>query len=92
MDSQQSSRSDRNGVRGIWQGGPTLRSLTPYFFLGPALLLLGLTVFYPAMQALYLSFTEYDLLSAPEWVGLKNFGFCSMMSCFGDRFRTRCCI
>jgi putative chitobiose transport system permease protein len=73
MDSQQSSRSNPNGVRGIWQGGPTLRSLTPYFFLAPALLLLGLTVFYPAMQALYLSFTEYDLLSAPEWIGLKNF-------------------
>lgn len=49
------------------------RSLTPYAFLVPALLLLGLTVFYPAMQALYLSFTEYDLLSAPEWIGLKNF-------------------
>ena len=46
---------------------------TPYLFLAPALLMLGLTVFYPALQALYLSFTEYDLLSAPEWVGLKNF-------------------
>lgn len=46
---------------------------TPYLFLAPALILLGLTVFYPALQALYLSFTEYDLLSAPEWIGLKNF-------------------
>ncbi len=45
----------------------------PYLFLAPALILLGLTVFYPALQALYLSFTEYDLLSAPEWIGLKNF-------------------
>ena len=47
--------------------------LTPYLFLAPALILLVLTVFYPAIQALYLSFTDYDLLSAPEWVGLKNF-------------------
>ncbi len=47
--------------------------ITPYLFLAPALILLGLTVFYPAIQALYLSFTDYDLLSAPEWIGLKNF-------------------
>ncbi len=71
MDSQQSSRSVWN-LSQVWRSLP-MRSLTPYLFLGPALLLLGLTVFYPAMQALYLSFTEYDLLSAPEWVGLKNF-------------------
>ncbi len=50
-----------------------LTQFTPYFFLAPALILLGLTVFYPAIQALYLSFTDYDLLSAPEWIGLKNF-------------------
>ena len=50
-----------------------ISTLTPYLFLAPALILLVLTVFYPAIQALYLSFTDYDLLSAPEWVGLKNF-------------------
>ncbi|MBD2043444.1 carbohydrate ABC transporter permease [Microcoleus sp. FACHB-672] len=49
--------------------------LTPYLFLLPALLLLGLTVFWPAFQAFYLSFTrfEYDLTEAPQWVGLANF-------------------
>lgn len=49
--------------------------LTPYLFLLPALLMLGLTVFYPALQAFYLSFTqfEYDLTQPPTWVGLKNF-------------------
>jgi putative chitobiose transport system permease protein len=49
--------------------------LTPYLFLLPALLVLGLTVFYPALQAFYLSFTryEYDLTQAPEWIGLANF-------------------
>lgn len=51
------------------------RSLTPYFFLLPALLLLSLTVFFPALQAFFLSFTryEYDLTQPPEWIGLKNF-------------------
>ncbi|HEY9617172.1 MAG TPA: sugar ABC transporter permease [Microcoleaceae cyanobacterium] len=50
-----------------------LPRLTPYLFLLPALLMLGLTVFYPALQAFYLSFTRYDILTAPEWVGLANF-------------------
>ncbi|MEB3231488.1 MAG: sugar ABC transporter permease, partial [Leptolyngbyaceae bacterium] len=48
---------------------------TPYLFLLPALLALGLTVFYPALQALYLSFTQYgyDITQPPEWVGFANF-------------------
>jgi putative chitobiose transport system permease protein len=48
---------------------------TPYLFLLPALGILGLTVALPAVQAFYLSFTEYqyDLTQAPQWVGVKNF-------------------
>ena len=51
------------------------RSLTPYLFLLPALLMLTLTVFYPALQAFYLSFTQYgfDITQPPQWVGLENF-------------------
>ncbi|MFM1841479.1 MAG: lactose transport system permease protein [Cyanobacteriota bacterium] len=47
----------------------------PYLFLLPALLLLAITVFYPALQAFSLSFTQYelDLTKAPEWVGFANF-------------------
>lgn len=47
----------------------------PYLFLLPALIVLGLTVFYPAVQALILSFTryEYDITQPPQWVGLENF-------------------
>jgi putative chitobiose transport system permease protein len=52
-----------------------LRSLTPYLFLAPALIVLALTVFWPGLQAFYLSFTrfEYDLTQAPAWIGLANF-------------------
>ncbi|AFY38200.1 carbohydrate ABC transporter membrane protein 1, CUT1 family [[Leptolyngbya] sp. PCC 7376] len=48
---------------------------TPYLFLFPALAILGLTVALPAVQAFYLSFTEYqyDLTQTPQWVGFKNF-------------------
>ncbi len=49
--------------------------LTPYLFLLPALIILGLTVFWPALQAFYLSFTryEYDLTQPPQWIGFANF-------------------
>lgn len=52
-----------------------IQRLTPYLFLLPALLILGLTVFLPALQAFYLSFTryEYDLTQPPQWIGLANF-------------------
>jgi putative chitobiose transport system permease protein len=49
--------------------------LTPYLFLAPALVMLTLTVFWPALQAFILSFTryEYDLTQPPVWVGFANF-------------------
>ncbi|MGD1854680.1 MAG: carbohydrate ABC transporter permease [Leptolyngbyaceae cyanobacterium] len=51
------------------------RWLIPYAFLAPALLVLGMTVFWPALQAFYLSFTEYgyDITQPPQWVGWANF-------------------
>ena len=51
------------------------RWLVPYGFLAPALIVLGLTVFWPALQAFYLSFTEYgyDITQPPQWVGWANF-------------------
>ncbi len=52
-----------------------IQIVTPYLFLLPALVILGLTVFLPALQAFYLSFTryEYDLTQPPQWVGVANF-------------------
>ncbi|NJL88563.1 MAG: sugar ABC transporter permease [Coleofasciculaceae cyanobacterium SM2_1_6] len=48
--------------------------MIPYLFLLPAFLILLLTVFLPAGQAFFLSFTryEYDLTQAPQWVGSTN--------------------
>lgn len=50
-------------------------SLTPYLFLAPALVVLVLVVFWPALQAFRLSFMEYgyDVTQPPAWVGLDNF-------------------
>ena len=39
--------------------------------------LVGFAIFfgYPLIYSVYLSFTHYDLLSAPRWVGLANYRF-----------------
>ncbi|MCL6432661.1 MAG: sugar ABC transporter permease [Leptolyngbyaceae cyanobacterium HOT.MB2.61] len=65
------------------------RWLTPYLFLLPALVLLGLTVFYPAIQAFFLSFTryEYDLTQPPLWIGFKNFQRLLVDPVFWQTFR-----
>jgi multiple sugar transport system permease protein len=50
-----------------------LRRLTPWTFLAPALI--GIVVFfiYPLISAVYFSFTKFDLLTVPQWVGLANY-------------------
>ena len=39
--------------------------------------LVGFTVFfaYPLVMSAYLSFTHYDLLSSPRWVGTANYRY-----------------
>lgn len=51
------------------------RKLIPYLFLFPAIAILTFTVFFPAISAFSLSFTqyEYDLTQPPQWVGWSNF-------------------
>lgn len=44
-----------------------------YLFLLPWFVGLFLLTLGPMIASLYLSFTNYDLLSAPHWVGLKNY-------------------
>jgi multiple sugar transport system permease protein len=44
-----------------------------YLFLAPMFALLVVFKFVPMVQALYLSLTNYDLLSPPRFVGLRNY-------------------
>jgi len=46
---------------------------TPYLFLVPALALIGVFVVYPILAVVYYSFTDYDIVRPPVWVGLDNF-------------------
>jgi putative chitobiose transport system permease protein len=46
---------------------------TPYLFLAPALVLIGVFVVYPIFSVIYYSFTEYDISRPPVWIGLENY-------------------
>jgi putative chitobiose transport system permease protein len=46
---------------------------TPYLFLVPALVLLGIFVVYPIIAVFYYSFTDYDIVRPPVWIGIENF-------------------
>ena len=48
-------------------------SLTPYYFLAPALLVIAVFVLYPILAVVYYSFTDYSIVTPPIWVGLKNY-------------------
>jgi ABC-type sugar transport system permease subunit len=41
--------------------------------MAPSLAVLTVFMAWPMVRNLYLSFTEYDLLSAPKWIGLSNY-------------------
>jgi multiple sugar transport system permease protein len=45
-----------------------------YLFIAPAMLGLVVFTFGPILAALYFSFTRYNVLAAPVWVGLDNYG------------------
>jgi putative chitobiose transport system permease protein len=51
----------------------TKKSLTPYLFLAPALLLIAVFVLYPIAAVVYYSFTDYNIVTPPVWIGLRNF-------------------
>ncbi|WP_285113633.1 sugar ABC transporter permease [Leifsonia sp. fls2-241-R2A-40a] len=51
------------------------RSLVTLALLAPALL--GLLIFfvYPLIASIYYSFTRFDLVSPPQWIGLRNYEY-----------------
>jgi multiple sugar transport system permease protein len=51
------------------------KSLWGYLFITPWLLGLLLFVAGPILYSLYLSFTEYDILSDPKFVGFQNYSY-----------------
>jgi putative chitobiose transport system permease protein len=48
-------------------------STTPYLFLAPALALIAIFVLYPIVSVVYYSFTSYDIVRPPVFIGLDNY-------------------
>ena len=51
------------------------RQLVALAFLSPWIVGFSLFYVYPMVASLYFSFTQYDILSDPVWVGLDNYRF-----------------
>ncbi len=68
-------RTDRTPARTRGSGTPIRRteSVAGYVFLSPWLIGLMVITAIPMGYSLYLSFTNYDLLSTSQWVGLANY-------------------
>lgn len=49
------------------------KSLTPYFFVGPHLILFTVFILLPTLYGIYASFTQWNLINDPVWVGLANY-------------------
>src|SRR6266540_651549 len=49
--------------------------LTVLSFMAPALVGISVFLIYPLISAVYFSFTRFDLLTVPEWVGFRNYAY-----------------
>jgi multiple sugar transport system permease protein len=60
-------------TKALWLTQKAKEELWGYFLIAPWLI--GFVVFAlgPMLVSLYYSFTTYDILSPPEWVGLENY-------------------
>lgn len=63
-------------------------ALTGFLFALPALLYFAIFAFYPMVNAFYLSLHDYDLLSPPRWVGLRNYEFLFQSAPFLNSLKT----
>ena len=55
-----------------WLGG---KQAAPWIFLAPTLAFAVVFFILPLVYALYISFTKWDSLSPPKWVGLDNYKY-----------------
>ncbi|MGM7719728.1 carbohydrate ABC transporter permease [uncultured Metabacillus sp.] len=48
-------------------------NLSPYLYIGPHLILFGIFFLFPTLYGIYISFTNWDLIGEPEFVGMANY-------------------
>src|SRR5690606_32866482 len=54
--------------RDLWK-----KNAIPYLFLAPWLIGFFALTLYPMINSLYLSFTEFNMLEPPKWIGAQNY-------------------
>jgi len=47
--------------------------IIPYLYVLPAVLLVSVFLLYPVIFTVYISFTEWDLITPPKWVGFAQY-------------------
>lgn len=52
-----------------------ISNITPWLFILPSLLIIGIFLLYPLVNSIYLSLTDYDFVYSdkPEFIGFENF-------------------
>lgn len=49
------------------------KAILPYLFVGPHLILFIVFILLPTIYGIYASFTQWNLMNDPNWVGLNNY-------------------
>ncbi len=79
-------RTRANTRRSAANGQPR-RNTTSYLFLLPYLIIFGLFLLLPAIAGFVISFTNWQILGDPKWVGLDNFDSIFHDGMFWQAFR-----
>lgn len=52
---------------------PEFKKIKPYLFIAPHLIFFLIFFLVPSIFGIYISFTDWNLLGTPSWVGLENY-------------------
>lgn len=73
MDSESQAALERPAIPRRSKTKTFKRDLLGYTFISPWLLGFLIFILGPILASLYMSFTDYNLLSSPSWIGLENY-------------------
>lgn len=71
-DSGERIKIRRESDRIVWR---RKKGFVPYLFLAPYLIVFFLFMLLPALFGIYASFTEWDILGNPAWIGIDNYQY-----------------
>lgn len=72
--------TDPRESAGLTRWDAAIDVLRPFLFMSPYLVVFLLFLFLPALSGVVISFTDWEILGTPNWVGFENFAYI-----FGDR-------